>query len=108
MNKAQIKALILQIINNANGYIIADDIYTQLSRNVNPGRTQETIRKYIRELVNEQNNLLGSSNHGYFKIDTPQKAQEAINYLVSRIPDLQERADNIRAIWNATHPNNQI
>ncbi len=108
MNKAQIKAQILSIINNTNGYIIADDIYSQLLQVVDPGRTQETIRKYIRELVNEQNNLIGSSNQGYFKINTPQKAQEAINYLLNRIPDLQMRADNLRAVWNAANPNNQI
>lgn len=108
MNKAQIKAQILAIINNTNGYIIADDIYSQLLQVVDPGRTQETIRKYIRELVNEQNNLIGSSNQGYFKINTPQKAQKAINYLLSRIPDLQMRADNLRAVWNAANPNNQI
>lgn len=108
MNKAQIKAQILAIINNTNGYIIADDIYNQLLQVVDPGRTQETIRKYIRELVNEQNNLIGSSNQGYFKINSPQKAQEAINYLLSRIPDLQMRADNLRAVWNAANPNNQI
>lgn len=98
MNKQQIKARILQIIANTNGYIIADEIYNQLTQNVHPGRTQETIRKYIRQLVNEQNNLIGSSNYGYFKINTPQKAQEAINYLVSRIPDLQMSADNLRNI----------
>ena len=108
MNKQQIKVLILQIINNTNGYIIADEIYEQLLQGVEPGRTQETIRKYIRELVNEQNNLIGSSNHGYFKIDTPEKAQEAIRYLLSRIPDLQNRADNLRTIWNNNNPNNQI
>lgn len=108
MNKAQIKAQILAIINNTNGYIIADDIYNQLLQVVDPGRTQETIRKYIRELVNEQNNLIGSSNQGYFKINSPQKAQEAINYLLSRIPDLQMRADNLRAVWNVANPNNQI
>jgi len=47
MNKQQIKARILQIIANTNGYIIADEIYNQLTQNVHPGRTQETIRKYI-------------------------------------------------------------
>lgn len=108
MNKQQIKARILQIINNTIGYIIADEIFNQLLQGVDPGRTQETIRKYIRELVNEQNNLIGSSNHGYFKIDTPEKAQEAIRYLLSSIPDLQNRADNLRTIWNNNNPNNQI
>ncbi|MGC9375842.1 MAG: hypothetical protein ACP5DQ_12480 [Bacteroidales bacterium] len=107
MNKQQIKTQILAIINNTANYT-ADEIYHQLLQAVDPGRTQETIRKYIRELVNEQNNLIGSSNQGYFKINTPQKAQEAINYLLSRIPDLQMRANNIRAIWNANNPNNPI
>lgn len=67
MNKQQIKARILQIIGNTNSYIIADEIYNQLTQNVHPGRTQETIRKYIRELVNEQNNLIGSPNQGISK-----------------------------------------
>lgn len=108
MNKEQIKANIIAIINNATGYIIADEIYNLLRQRVDLGRTQETIRKYIRELVNEQSNLIGSSNHGYFKIDTPEKAREAINYLLSRIPDLQQRADNLREIWNTNNPQNQI
>ena len=59
MNKQQIKARILQIIANTNGYIIADDIYNQLTQNVHPGRTQETIRKYIRELVSCQLEIVG-------------------------------------------------
>ncbi len=108
MNKQQIKARILQIINRTNRYITADDIYSRLSRNVDPGRTQETIRKYIRELVNEQHNLIGSSNNGYFKINSAQRVQEAINYLLSRIPELQLRANNLRQIWNNNNPDNQI
>ena len=108
MNKTQIKSQILAVINNANSYIIADDIYNQVVQVVDSGRTQETIRKCIRELINEQNNLIGSSNQGYFKVSTPGKAQEEINYLLSRIPDLQIRADNLRAVWNAANPNNQI
>jgi len=108
MNKQQIKTRILQIINRTSGYITADRIYSNLSRNVDPGRTQETIRKYIRELVNEQHNLIGSSSNGYFKINSPAKAREAINYLLSRIPDLQSRADNLRTIWNTNNPTNQI
>ncbi|WP_153801164.1 hypothetical protein [Foetidibacter luteolus] len=108
MNKIQIKARVLEIINNSVGYITSDDIYSQLLQAVDPGRTQETIRLYIRELVNEQNNLIGSTNKGYFKINNPQKAQEAINYLLSRIPDLQQRADTLRDVWNTSYPDNQI
>lgn len=108
MDKLQVKQSILRIINNTHGYITADNIFQHLSQNIDPGRTQETIRKYIRELVNDQNNLIGSSNLGFFKINTPQKAQEAISYLLSRIPDLQYRADNLRQIWNTNNPENRV
>lgn len=111
MTKEQILAAIARIITEAtvnNGYIIADDIYRILQNQVNPGRTQETIRKYIRELVNQHDNLIGSSNKGYFKINSVDRANEAINYLLNRIPDLQERADNLRTQWNIQNPNNRI
>ena len=39
MNKEQIKANIIAIIDDANGYIIADEIYNLLRRQVDPGRT---------------------------------------------------------------------
>jgi hypothetical protein len=108
MNKDQIKERIRQIINETDGFITADQIYEQLLRAVDPGRTQDTIRKHIRELVNDQNYLIGSSNRGYYSINTTLKAEEAIHYLISRIPDLQTRADNIRRIWNENHPDDQI
>lgn len=108
MGKNEIKENILRIIREANGYITADEIYRKIKQNVDPGRTQETIRKYIRELVNDQNNLIGSSNKGFFKINSPQKAVQAIQYLKNRIPDLRNRANNLRDIWNDKNPNNQI
>lgn len=108
MNKSQIQAQILQIINSTSGYITADQIYTLLKQNVDPGRTQETIRKYIRELVTQQDYLVGSTNEGYFKIDSSGKAKDAIKYLLNRIPDLQTRADNLKKIWNTNNPNDQI
>lgn len=108
MNKSEIQAQILQIINSADSYITADQIYTLLRQSVDPGRTQETIRKYIRELVNYQDYLIGSSNNGYFKINSSSKAQDAIDYLLNRIPDLQSRADNLKQIWNTHNPTDQI
>jgi repressor of nif and glnA expression len=108
MNKAEVKVSILAIIDNADGSVTADEIYNQLRKRVDPGRTQETIRKYIREMVSEQSNLIGSSNRGYFKINTPEKARKAISYLLSRIPDLQQRADNLKEVWNVNNPQNGI
>ena len=108
MTKQEIKDRIVQIINNAGDYITADQIYSRLTREVDPGRTQETIRRHIRELVNEQDNLIGSSQNGFFRINTLERAIEAINYIESRIPDLQTRANNIRRIWNESNPGNPI
>jgi hypothetical protein len=41
MNKQQIKASILQVINNNDGYISAVEIFSQLLQDVDPDRTQE-------------------------------------------------------------------
>lgn len=108
MNQEEIKSRIIQIIATSQSTITADEINERLRNEIDPGRTQETIRKYIRQLVNDENNLIGSSSRGYFKIDTIEKVQTAISYLKSRIPDLQSRADNIRTTWNSQNPNNQI
>lgn len=108
MTKQEIKNLIVEIINDANDNITADQIYQSLVQDVDPGRTQETIRGYIRELVNDDSQLIGSSNSGYFKINTGAKAQIAISYLLNRIPDLRRRANNLQAEWNRQNPNNLI
>ena len=108
MTKQEIKDLIIAIINNSPNEITADQIYESLIQEVDPGRTQETIRQYIRELVNDDSQLIGSSNHGYFKINSALKAQTAIDYLLNRVPDLVDRADNIRSAWNLQHPDDII
>jgi len=108
MTKQEIKNLIVAIINGTHDNITADQIYQSLIQDVDPGRTQETIRKYIRELVNDDSQLIGSSNIGYFKINTAAKAQRAIDYLLNRIPDLRSRANNLQAEWNRQNPNELI
>jgi len=65
--KDQIKGQLLTIINETEGNITSDQLYNLLVGQINPGRTQETIRKYIRELVNAEDNLIGSSEKGFFK-----------------------------------------
>lgn len=108
ITKQEIKTQISEIISSNPNPIISDEIYRLLQGRVEPGRTQETIRKYIREMVNSGDYLIGSSNKGYFKIRTLQQVQNAIDYLESRIPDLQNRANTIRQKWNENHPDNQI
>ena len=108
MNIQEIKNHINTIITNSEDTITSDEIYSTLQTQINPGRTQETIRKYIREMVNSGEYLIGSSNSGFYKISTQELAIKAINYLENRIPDLQNRATTIRNTWNASNPENQI
>lgn len=104
MDKQEIKDQIFAIIREASpNYITADRIYTRLTERVDPGRTQETIRKTIRELVNDDDSLIGSSSKGYFYIDSEPKLEEAISYLLNRIPFLERRADMLRTLWVEQH-----
>jgi hypothetical protein len=105
MNKEEIKRLIATIIERAEGYIVADEIFRLLSDVVDPGRTQETVRAYIRELVNDEKNLIGSSQYGFFKIRDADQLLQAINYLRHRIPPLQMRADNLQRAWDVQSNN---
>ncbi len=105
MNKEEIKSEIIDIIMDSEGYITADEIYQRLTENVDPGRTQETIRGYIREIVNSQAHLIGSSNQGYFHITSEDLLKEATSYLLSRVKDLQDRAQNLRNMWEASQGN---
>jgi hypothetical protein len=108
MTPQEIKDHINTIVTDSTGFITADEIYSTLTNQVDPGRTQETIRKYIREMVNTGEYLIGSSNNGYFKITNRVQALKAIQYLESRIPDLQARVNRIRQNWNHNNPANTI
>lgn len=108
MTKKEIKERIDIIISNKKDNITADEIYDSLLNKVDPGRTQETIRKYIREMVNSGEYLIGSSNKGYFKITSKKEVLNAIKYLENRIPNLQTRAKTLKQKWNNNNPNNKI
>lgn len=108
ITEEKLKDKINNIIKTQSNPITADNIFTYLTTNIDPGRTQETIRKFIREMVSSGEYLIGSSNKGYFKIRTSEQAQDAIEYLRNRIPDLQSRANSIRETWNQNHPDNPI
>lgn len=99
-NPLNIKADIIRIISESEDYIIAEQIYEKLvQHNISEGRTQETIRKHKSKLVKDEQNLIGSSNKGYFKITTSEKVQEAINYLLNRVPELEQRAAALETAW---------
>lgn len=108
MDKEAIKNEIHEIITNAGREITSDDIFESLKARVDPGRTQETIRSYIRELVNDSSALIGSSNNGYFKISSKQDVQKAIKYLENRIPELEERIKNLCDSWNNKNPDDTV
>jgi len=108
MDKKAIKDEILKIITDAGKEITADEIFEKLKARVDPGRTQETIRSFIRELVNDASTLIGSSNNGYFKISSKQDVQKAIRYLENRIPELQKRIRKLCDSWNNENPDDTI
>jgi predicted transcriptional regulator len=108
MNKEEIMGWILQIIDEQQGSITADEIYQRLIGSVDPGRTQETIRKYIRELVSEESWLIGSSSRGYFRIRNRDQLREAINSLDNRIGNIRGRRESLRQAWNQQNPENPI
>ena len=98
--KKQITEKIIEIIYQASGQITADEIYEILNGQVDPGRTQETIRGYIRDLVKDGNYLIGSSNRGYFHIDTPEKLKKAKNNLEARSRSLKQRIKILKESWD--------
>lgn len=108
MNEEELKDAILQILEQQDDEITADQIYEELGRSVDPGRTQEQIRGIIRVLANDEKHLIGSSKRGFFKIKTKADAEKAIGYLTSRIPDLNIRAQQIATKWNEENPENPI
>ncbi|MBC8415638.1 MAG: hypothetical protein ISS80_04670 [Candidatus Cloacimonetes bacterium] len=98
--KQEIINKILKIISDASNSITADEIYKTLNGQVDPGRTQETIRGYIRDLVKDGNYLIGSSNRGYFHIDSPGKLDKAINNLEARSKSLKQRIKILKKSWD--------
>lgn len=103
MDNQHLKREITNIILESPTAITADKIYELLLQQVDPGRTQETIRLMIRELVNDDNNLIGSSNKGYFLIKEEEDLENAKTYLSTRIGTLQKRIDNLDRLWQESH-----
>ena len=99
ITKDQIINNIKEIVYQTTDEITADEIYKILKGQVDPGRTQETIRKYIRDLVKEGRSLIGSSNKGYFHIDTPNKLKKAINNLEARSKSIKKRIESLNDSW---------
>lgn len=108
MSNNSLKSDIERIIDNSATVITADEIYSMLRNQPDPGRTQESIRSAIRELINDQTKLIGSTSTGYFKIRSKEDLNRALRYIESRIPELQSRADNLRNSWNSNNPNDQV
>jgi len=103
ITKDRIIKNVKEIVYQTTDEITADKIYETLKDQVDPGRTQETIRKYIRDLVKEGKSLIGSSNRGYFHIDTPEKLKKAINNLEARSKSIKERIEALNESWEKSN-----
>ena len=111
---AEQQAILTFLRQNASGSsnaITADEIYNQITQQGLPlfeGRTQEQVRGFIRDLVNNQSSLIGSGNKGYYVITSKEDVSKAINNLESRSTKIDERKQSLIDEWNNQNPNNPI
>ena len=103
---AEQQAILTFLRQNALGKsnaIVADEIYNQITQQGLPlfqGRTQEQIRKIIRDLVKSQTSLIGSGTNGFYAIASKEDALKAINNLGSRSSKIDERRQALIDEWN--------
>ncbi len=110
----QQQAILAFLRQNAPGRtlaITADEIFNRITLQGLPlfeGRTQEQVRGFIRDLVNNQSSLIGSGNRGYYAIASIDDALGAINNLENRSSRILERRQALIGEWNNQNPNNLI
>jgi len=75
----------------------ADIIEANLGMEV--GRTNEPTRQLITECILNDKYPIGSSNSGYFLIDSEDELDSVIDSLESRIRGLRNRIDALRQGW---------
>lgn len=111
---AEQQAILTFLQQNAAGNtnaITADEIFIRITQQGLPlfeGRTQEQVRGFIRDLVNNQSSLIGSGNRGYYAIASKDDVLRAINNLESRSTKINERRQVLIDEWNNQNPNNLI
>ena len=64
------------------------------------GHTNEPTRFFIKDAIIEHELPIGSSNQGYFLINSDEDFEAAINSLSSRVDALQSRIDAVSEGWN--------
>lgn len=103
--------LLHQIAVGKGNAITADEIYSQLisqGHQLFQGRTQEQVRQIVRDLVNSQDELIGSTSTGYYIPSNVDEARDSIKSLKGRADKILGRADNLEQLWNRQNPNDPI
>jgi len=106
-----IVGLLNQVAVGKSKSITADEIYSQLisqGHQLFQGRTQEHVRQIVRDLVNSQVELIGSTSTGYFILSNVDEARDSIQSLKGRADKIHDRADNLEGLWNSQNPNNIV
>jgi len=104
-------SLLRQVAVGKGNAITADEIYSQLvsqGHQLFQGRTQEQVRQIVRDLVNSQVELIGSTSTGYYIVSNVDEARDSVQSLKGRADKIQDRADNLENLWNSQNPNNPV
>ena len=94
---ATVEELISKLENGKNNAKHALKLEKELSLDI--GNTQETTRNLIRNAIVNHNIPIGSSQAGYFLVDTEAELDNVVQSLQKRIKGLQDRIDGIQNGW---------
>lgn len=103
VTQAQITTLIAELPYGKANAINAPDLATKLGYSSAPN--QEELRAVIRQAI-EQGELIGSSNSGYWIIDSKSEVEEVLNSLQQRAQGVCDRRNSLLNSWNAKNQNN--
>lgn len=102
-SRSEINKLIAKLPKGKAKAINAPDLALQLG--YSPAPNQEELRALIRQAINE-GELIGSSNSGYWIIDTVFEVEEVLNSLEQRAQGVCDRRNNLLNSWNSRNPKN--
>lgn len=98
---SEISRLLMYIPEGRNNAINAAELAAELGYSAHPN--QEELRELIRQAI-QRGALIGSSNVGYWIINSKDEAEEVLNSLQRRAQGVCERRNNLLAAWNRNYP----
>lgn len=101
---ADLVRLMSQIPKGKSSAISAPDLAVRMG--LSPAPNQEELRALIRMAI-DNGELIGSSNSGYWIMDSLQELEEVLNSLEGRAQGTCDRRNNLLDSWNSKNPTNK-